>query len=152
MTHWLRIHLAVQEDVGSVPFGELTSNTSRSYQAHMLCSLHATHRELMGHNLDPRQPNKSIIFFKGNRVIDTEHKCLPQGRWLGQWDKKMREIRRCKFPVTQWMSHSYGMYGVGHVIKKIIMYFFFMVRDINWIYCGYYFEMYRNIESLHCTP
>ena len=47
------------------------------------------------------------------------------------------------------MSHKHEIFSVENIGNNYAI--FKILLDCNWTYCGNYFEMDRNMESLHCV-
>lgn len=47
------------------------------------------------------------------------------------------------------MSHRHEIQNVGHVVNNHTI---SLVAEGTWTYHNDYFEIYRNIKSLHCEP
>ena len=47
------------------------------------------------------------------------------------------------------MSNKHELFSVELIVNNYAI--FKILLDCNWTYCGNYFEMDRNMDSLHCV-
>ena len=60
----------------------------------------------------------------------------------------MKEIKKFRLLITEQMCHGDIIHSIGNIVNIVINLTVTVIR----LNCGDYFVMYKNIESLRCTP